>query len=297
MAAYEGHAGRRPAGIASIVELPRVDWSHSWDRVYCDEKMKSVLLNFTLFSLGMRREVDPVAFPTHGLAIISGPPGTGKTTLARGLANLAISSLGGDGGIFVMVDPHALPSELLGGSQQAASRLMERTIPDLARDGRPVVVLLDEAEGLAVNRWEVTGGANPVDVQRVTEAVLVGIDYIASECKNVVFIATSNKEDSLDPAFCSRADIIVRMPLPSVEVVARILVDTVSQLNPAPSDSALVLSAAEECVREGLDGRQVRKVILRTVLSDSRLAQTPELLTIGDVLGFLNSDSRVLFAE
>jgi len=46
----------------------------------------------------------------------------------------------------VEIDPHAFPSQMLGESQRSVARLFERTLPDLARRGRPTVVLLDEVE-------------------------------------------------------------------------------------------------------------------------------------------------------
>jgi hypothetical protein len=73
--------------------------------------------------------------------VIAGPPGTGKTTLAGGLADQAARVLG-ETLLFVDIDPHAFPSQLLGESQRGVARLFERTVPDIARRGRPTVVLL-----------------------------------------------------------------------------------------------------------------------------------------------------------
>ena len=154
-------------GIAGIMELPDPAWLDRWDRIVVPSSLKERLLNYLLFSLRHRGRLSVVGLPVHGLVVLSGPPGTGKTTLAGGLADQAARALGAPL-IFVDIDPHVFPSQLLGESQRAVARLFERTIPDLARRGHPMVVLLDEVEALAVSRARASLETNPVDVHRVT---------------------------------------------------------------------------------------------------------------------------------
>src|SRR5712691_474887 len=138
-------------GITSLVELPDPAWLSRWTRIVAPEGLKERLLNFTLFSLSHRGRLDAVRLPIHGLVVLAGPPGTGKTTLAGGLADQVARAL--DGGLlFVEIDSHAFPSQLLGESQRSVARLFERTLPDIAARGRPTIVLLDEVESLAVSR-------------------------------------------------------------------------------------------------------------------------------------------------
>ena len=87
--------------------------------------------------------------------------------------------------LFMDIDPHAYPSQMLGESQRSVARLFDRTIPDLAQRGEPVVVLLDEVEALAVNRAGASLETNPVDVHRATDAVLAGIDHVSAVAPNV----------------------------------------------------------------------------------------------------------------
>src|SRR5258708_32867503 len=96
---------------------------------------------------------------------------------------------------------------MLGESQRGVARLFERTLPDIARRGRPTLVLLDEVESLAVSRTGASLETNPVDVHRATDAVLAGIDLVARTCPNVVFVATTNHAAGVDIAFLSRADL------------------------------------------------------------------------------------------
>jgi MoxR-like ATPase len=78
-----------------------------------------------------------------------GAPGTGKTSLARGLASRTAKSLKGLGKfLYPEVDPRSLTSAALGKSQRAVTELLGTTIVEYAAR-RPVIVLLDEVETLA----------------------------------------------------------------------------------------------------------------------------------------------------
>ncbi len=275
-------------GFLSLVELPDDAWRSRWDRIVAPDGLKERLLNFVLFSLRHRARLDPVGLPVHGLVVLSGPPGTGKTTLAGGLADRAARELGGSGLLFVEIDAHAFPSQLLGESQRAVARLFERTLPDLAARGRPTIVLLDEVEALAVSRAGASLDTNPVDVHRATDAVLAGIDHMARACPNVTFIATTNHEAGVDVAFLSRADAIERMGLPSAAAIEQILRDSISEVAKADGFDARALSAlAKACVDASLDARQVRKLVLRAITSRRELADDPSHLRVEDVAAAL----------
>ena len=275
-------------GFLSLVELPDDAWRSRWDRIVAPDGLKERLLNFVLFSLRHRARLDPVGLPVHGLVVLSGPPGTGKTTLAGGLADRAARELGGSGLLFVEIDAHAFPSQLLGESQRAVARLFERTLPDLAGRGRPTIVLLDEVEALAVSRAGASLDTNPVDVHRATDAVLAGIDHMARACPNVTFIATTNHEAGVDVAFLSRADAIERMGLPSAAAIEQILRDSISEVAKADGFDARALSAlAKACADASLDARQVRKLVLRAITSRRELADDPSHLRVEDVAAAL----------
>ena len=106
-------------GIVSITELPDPAWQDRWDRIFVAPDLKERLLNYVLFSLRQRGRVSAVGLPIHGLVVLAGPPGTGKTTLAGGLADQAARQLG-DPILFVDINPHAFPSQMLGESQRAS---------------------------------------------------------------------------------------------------------------------------------------------------------------------------------
>ena len=269
-------------GIVGITELPDPAWADRWDRIIVADELKDRLLNYMVFALRHRSRVRPVALPVHGLVILSGPPGTGKTTLAGGLADRAAQELG-QPVLFVDVNPHAFPSQLLGESQRSVARLFERTLPDLAGRGMSTVVLLDEVEALAVNRSGASLETNPVDVHRATEAVLSGVDHVARTCPGVTFIATTNHRAGVDVAFESRADLIEEIPYPNADAVQAILVDTLRELTDRRLDGAGLRALAERCAASQIDARQVRKLVLRAICDRRDLAIDPSAIEVTDL--------------
>ena len=277
--------------IVSITELPDAGWVDRWERIVLPTEQKDRLLNHLLFSLRHRGRVSAVGLPVHGLLVLAGPPGTGKTTLAGGLADQAARLLDGPPLLFVDVDPHSFPSQMLGESQRTVARLFERTLPDLAARGRPIVVLLDEVEALAVSRNGASLETNPVDVHRATDAVLAGVDRVAWACPNVTFVATTNRRLGVDAAFLSRADVVEEVGYPGAEAILAILQDTLGELAPdALTDQTGLRDLADACAAADVDARQVRKLVLRAVCSRRELALEPRQLRVADVAAAFAQD-------
>jgi len=272
-----------PQGVLSVHALPSDHHDGPWDHIIVPPGTKERLLATALLTMRHGRRLATLPGLPHGLVVLAGPPGTGKTTLARGLAQAAARALALHGATtYVEVDPHAFPSEMLGESQRAITRLMTDTIPELAARRSHTAVLIDEVESLAVRRSRASFETNPVDVHRATDALLAGIDSVAAQHPGVLFVTTTNFPGAVDEAFLSRADLVLEVPLPDEETVTAIVGSSLRELagiwpalRPLGEDGALHAEVA---------GRRVRKLFLAALAQRLDVALDPALLTADDLL-------------
>jgi pachytene checkpoint protein 2 len=268
------------AGIACRCPLPKDDFDMAWDSIKLAADVRVRLLSHALLSFTVRQKLPFELAPLHGLILLKGPPGTGKTTLARGLANQVAKHLPRAKINYIEIDPHALTSSSLGRSQQAVVKLFEQTIPELAIGGA-TVVLLDEVETLGVDRQKLSLEANPIDVHRATDAVLTGIDRLAQQHKNVLLIATTNFAKAVDAALLSRADHIEEIGLPGAEARREIILDTLRAVATVWKDVRALEADVDRLAgaADGLDGRRIRKAIFAAAASDIETAKDPNKLS------------------
>ena len=249
--------------------------------------MKEQLLSQAVLNFTLRTRIDRTVIPLHGAILLVGPPGTGKTSLARGLAHRTAESFSNGDFCLLEVEPHALTSSAMGKTQRAVTDLFAQSIAEAAVD-RPTIVLLDEVETLAADRSKMSLEANPVDVHRATDAVLVQLDALADDHPNLLFLATSNFPQAVDSAFTSRCDLVVEVPLPDRGACARILEDCLAGLGKTFPPIAKLSSSPkfERCVAEcmGLDGRAIRKMVASALARSPQTAMNPEQATIDDLL-------------
>jgi SpoVK/Ycf46/Vps4 family AAA+-type ATPase len=282
-----GSGGVDATGVLDSRKLPDDEYLRLWDAVIIDESQKDRLLSQAVVNFTVRPKVDKARVPFHGLILLHGPPGTGKTSLAKGLAARTAQALKSIGSFtFIEVEPHALASAALGKSQKAVRDLLGGTIAEHASNG-PLIVLLDEVETLAPDRAKLSLQANPVDVHRATDAVLMQLDQLAAQFNHLLFIATSNFTDAIDAALLSRADLIECIGLPNQAAIEKILRDSLSAFA-EQFDAVEVLvkhkdiaKIAEQCL--GLDARAVRKLVIAACTSDKKVAMNPATMTINHV--------------
>jgi transitional endoplasmic reticulum ATPase len=118
--------------------------------------------------------------PPTGL-LLAGPPGTGKTTVAKVLAAQARCS-------FYPVSGADVMSKWVGESERNIRQLFER-----ARENRPSIVFIDEIDAIAARRGELQVHDSQVN------QLLAEIDGIAGQ-RGVFIIGATNRPDQLDPA-------------------------------------------------------------------------------------------------
>jgi pachytene checkpoint protein 2 len=275
-----------------VIVAPHPDLDRRWSSIITPPEVKDRLLHHAALGLSVRSRLPFTTTALHGLLLLHGPPGTGKSTLAVGLAQELAGVV--DGLVrLVEVNPHGLMSAEHGRSQQLVSELLCEVIPGRADDGVPTLVVLDEVESMAVARSEASLAANPVDVHRATDAVLTAVDELTASHPHILTVATSNFTRGLDAAFVSRADAAIQVPLPSGEALVAILHEALTgyateypRLGTLASDPTLV-RVADAMV--GMDGRTARKLVANAAARRLDTAIDPGRLTVDDLLAVANA--------
>ncbi|ENO90223.1 AAA family ATPase [Thauera linaloolentis] len=274
-------------GIHRITTLPDGGLRELWSSIVIDKRTKDQLLSQAIVNFTVRSKVARTVLPLHGTILLVGQPGTGKTSLAKGLAAETATVFDKSKFRLLEVDPHALGSAMMGKTQKAVSDLFSQTIAESALTG-PTIVLLDEVETLAADRSKLSLQANPVDVHRATDAVLVQLDALAETHHNLLFIATSNFPQAVDTAFTSRCDLVLEIPMPGTAACEQILrecLNGLAQTYPSIADLASgprFNAVVDEVV--GLDGRAIRKTVAAALTMRKEVAIAPAQLKITDLL-------------
>lgn len=281
-----------PKGIQRIRALPDPELDALWESIVVPAALKDRLRGQAVLNFTLRKRIARSTLPLHGVILLVGPPGTGKTSLALGLASRIAAAIKGMTFRLLEVEPHALTSSAMGRTQRAVSDLFSQAIAESASEG-PTIVLLDEVETLAADRGKLSLDANPIDIHRATDAVLVQLDALAEQFPDLLFIATSNFPKAVDSAFTSRCDLVLSVPLPDRSACAQILTECLGGLADAFPDLGKLKSTAgfADCVDacDGLDGRAIRKAVAAALATNAEIALDPARLTVNDLLATLQS--------
>ena len=159
-----------------------------------------------------RPDLFPIGWP-RGI-LLYGPPGCGKTVLAAATANEL-------DGYFINVDGSSMMSKWLGEAEKNVSRLFKMARSYAEREGKPVILFIDELDSLLGERTNEIGGEVRSRNQFLTE--LDGINGKGKDIKLYVIGAT-NKPWSLDHPFLRRFQKRIYVSLPSLEAREKLFV-------------------------------------------------------------------------
>jgi transitional endoplasmic reticulum ATPase len=141
--------------------------------------------------------------PPKGI-LLFGAPGTGKTLLAKAVANESECN-------FISVKGPELLSKWVGESEKGVREVFRK-----ARQAAPSIIFFDEVDALVPRRGMYMGSSHVTE--SVVSQVLTELDGL-EELKNVVVLAATNRPDMIDPALMrpGRLDRVIYVPPPDAE--------------------------------------------------------------------------------
>lgn len=182
----------------TIVEVPTV----SWDDIGGLQNVKMELQELVQYPVEHPDKFLKFGMqPSRGV-LFYGPPGCGKTLLAKAIANECQAN-------FISVKGPELLTMWFGESEANV-----RDVFDKARSAAPCVLFFDELDSIAKSRGGSVGDAGGA-ADRVINQILTEMDGMGAK-KNVFIIGATNRPDIIDPAILrpGRLDQLIYIPLP-----------------------------------------------------------------------------------
>ena len=183
-----------------LVEIPDVTWEDVGGLEEVKQELKEAVewpLKYPVVFAQLRTK------PPKGI-LLFGPPGTGKTMLAKAVANESECN-------FISVKGPELLSKWVGESEKGVREIFRK-----ARQASPSIIFFDEVDALVPKRGTYMGSSHVTE--SVVSQILTELDGL-EELKNVTVIGATNRPDMLDPALMrpGRMERHIYVPPPDAE--------------------------------------------------------------------------------
>ncbi|MFX0114881.1 MAG: AAA family ATPase [Candidatus Hodarchaeota archaeon] len=196
----------QPSAIREVfLEVPNVKWTD----VGGLEEPKQDLIETVEWPLRDRGAFETIGIePPRGI-LLYGPPGCGKTLLAKAVANESQAN-------FISVKGPELISKWVGESEKAIREVFRK-----ARLSAPAIIFFDEIDSIAHRRG---GGDTTLVNERVMSQLLTELDGL-EPLRDIVVIGATNRPDIIDPALLrpGRFDRLIPIPAPDDKTRKKIL--------------------------------------------------------------------------
>lgn len=196
-------------------------------------------------------ELYPLGWP-KGI-LLFGPPGCGKTLIAYALANEVNAAL-------IDVSPATIMSKWLGEAEKNVARVFARA-REIASKGTPVIIFMDEVDGLLQAYSDEAGSE-----KRVRNQFLMEMDGLKEKQNNkllVFVIGATNKPWKLDIGFIRRFEKRIFVPPPNKEIRRRLFEHYISKLRKTYDVDEIDLDRLAE-LTEGYSSADIFSIVKET---------------------------------
>ncbi len=219
--------------------------------------------------------------------LLYGPPGCGKTLIAKAVANsLAhkVADAAGDGearSYFLNIKGPELLNKYVGETERQI-RLVFQRAREKSEEGWPVIVFFDEMDSMFRTRG--TGISSDME-STIVPQLLAEIDGVEA-LRNVIVIGASNREDLIDPAILrpGRLDVKIKIERPDEEAAAQIFGRYLTPDLPLDADEVASLGGGDRA-------KCTQAMIESTVAEMYRVDEANQFLEIT----YQNGDKEILY--